>query len=39
MFVQIKLQILISKNVLVKWKNINLKLFQLQKMFQKLLFQ
>ena len=31
MFVQIKSQVLISKNVFAGWKNISLKLFQLQK--------
>ena len=39
MFVQIKSQILISKNVFVGWKNVNLKSFQPQKIFQELLFQ
>ena len=39
MFVQIKSQILISRNVFVGWKNVGLKLFQFQKMFRELSFQ
>ena len=39
MLIQVKLQILISRNVLAEWKNVNLKLFQPQKILQELSFQ
>ena len=39
MFVQTKSQALISKNVLVGWKSVGLKPFQLQKVLRELSFQ